>query len=137
VIQKDAHQLIEEIGAIVKTVWNNSENPDGLSKALNDIAVLHWALALWRAELDEQERHMKAELDLDKANIIQKRTDLGDAVNKAEIRATIELGPKRAEYTKVASAVDKTKIMLQANERVMDSVRSRLSLIKSEMKGGV
>lgn len=133
-MNKDASQIIEEIGDIVKGVWSQSENPEGLSKSLNDIAVLNWALALWQSTFEEQERQMKAELDIDKATLMQEYVDSGDAVNKAEIKTTIKLGAKRKEYNKMASGLEKCKVMSRANQSVMDAARSRLSLIKEEIK---
>ena len=133
-MERSASELIDEIGTRVKGIWSHSENPELLSKDLNDIAVLNWGLAKWRTEFDENERQMKAELELDKANGMLRHTNSGEAVNKAEIRMTIELGAKKLEYNKMASNLDKVKTMMNANASVMDAARSRLSLIKAEMQ---
>lgn len=133
-MQKTADQLIEEVSALVKGIWAHSENPELLSKHLNEIAVLNWALAKHRADFTELEQAMKAELDLAKATSIMEYTNAGDAVNKAEIRTTIKLMDKRIAYNRMAANVDKIKVMMQANDRVMDAARSRLSLIKEEIK---
>lgn len=132
---KTAAQLIEEIGNLVRSIWKEKENPEGLSKALNDLAVLNWALAEHQSTFEEQERSMKTEMDLTKANFLQDYTNQGDAVNKAEIKVTIELAAVRREYNKVASALEKVKIIMRANDKVMEAARSRLSLIKQNIEG--
>lgn len=130
---KSAEEIIKSIGELVKDVWAHKESPEDLSTSLNDIAVLNWALSQWQAEFEEQERMMKAELDLNKATIIDSLTGAGDAVNKSEIRATIQLAEKRKEYNRAASGLEKVKITGKATEKVMDSIRSRISLIKQEL----
>lgn len=133
-MNKTAAEIIQAIGDLVRDVWKQKENPEGLSKTLNDIAGYNWALAQWQGELEEEERQMKAELDLEKANLLQKYTNQGDAVNKAEIKVTLETAKMRQDYNKTAAALEKVKITNRANQAVMDAVRSRLSLIKGEIK---
>lgn len=135
-MQKSASEIIEQISGIVKGVWTHSENPELLSKDLNDISVLNWALSQWQADFEEQERTTKAALDLEKANLILQYTNDGDAVNRAEVKVTIETAEMRKEYNKIASALEKMKITARANEKVMDSARTRISLIKGEVKNG-
>ena len=127
---KSAHELIEELGTLVKVIWTQKENPEGLSKSLNDIAGLNWALANWQADLEEQERSMKAALDLEKATLLEQLTEDGTPVNKAEIRVTIKLATMRGEYNKIASGLERIKIMERATAKVMDSARSRLTTVR-------
>jgi hypothetical protein len=132
-MKKDISQIIEEIGEKVKKVWVYSEDPENLSKTLNDISVLNWAMSQYQVQYEEEERALKAELDLSKAKLLEEFTAQGEPVNKAEIKATIQLAQMRKDYNKVASLLERIKITDRANAKVMDSARSRLALIRKEV----
>lgn len=133
-MRKDAAELIADIERLVKGYWSHLDNPELISKDLHEISTLNWALAQWQADYEEQERAMKAELDLSRAKLLEEFTSKGEAVNKAEIKATISLAEMRKDYNKVASLLERIKITDKANSKVMDSARSRIGLIKEQIK---
>lgn len=131
-MHKSADEIIKELADLVRDGWKHKDDPEMLSKALYDISALNWGLGQWQAEFEEAERAMKAELEVEKAQLTKDFVDAGDAVNKAEIKVTIQLSGKRKEYNKAASSLARVKISRESNEKVIDAARSRLSLIKKD-----
>lgn len=133
-MEKTPVDLIKEVETLVKEGWIQKDNPEELSKTLYDISAINWKLGTHLGEYEEQERAMKAELDLDKAKSINELVDQDMSVNKAEIKTTLVLAEKRKMYNRTASDLEKVKIIIKANEKVMDAIRSRLSLIKQDIQ---
>lgn len=130
----DAKDILEQIHQRAQVVWKDKDNPENLSKILVELAGLNWGLGEYLVLADEAERELKTELDYEKAKIVNEITKSGESVAKAEIQATLGTREKRKEYNQVAHGKELYKLRRKDTEKLMDAIRSRLSLIKQEIK---
>lgn len=132
--RKSAEDILKEIRTRTKDLWTKFDSPEELSRLINELAVLSFGLGEWLTIFDDEERNMKTELDLEKATIISELVDKKEPVSKAEVKATVKLGEKRREYNQTVTMVNKLKIARHDVENLIDTGRSRLSLIKQDME---
>ena len=130
----DATDILKQIEAKAREVWANKDNPETLSKLLVDLSVLNWGLGTYQSDADDAERTLKTELDYQRAKIVKQLTGAGESVAKAEVEATLNLKDKRGEYNEVKHGLELFKIKRRDCEKIMDALRSRLSLIKQDIK---
>lgn len=130
----DAKEILEQIHERAQAVWKSKDNPETLSKVLVELAGLNWGLGEYLVLADEAERELKTELDYEKAKILDQLTKSGESVAKAEIQATLSSRDKRREYNAVAHGKELYKLRRKDTEKLMDAIRSRLSLIKEDIK---
>lgn len=127
-------ELLKSIEAKAREVWKHKDDPETLSKLLVDLSVLNWGLGQWLSDADDAERTLKTELDYQRAKIIKTLTGAGDSIAKAEVEATLNLQDKRKEYNEVKHGLELYKLRRKDTEKIMDALRSRLSLIKQDIR---
>lgn len=142
--QLPAEDIIKKIYEQVKQVPGQQDNPEKLTEIGGQLVVLNWALGEWLTKFENEEREAKTELDLEEANLLEEYTNKTDpvtdkpfAVNKAEFKAKIKLGSKRREYNQVVNMVSKCKIHRNDTSKVVEMLRTRVSLIKEAVERGV
>lgn len=130
----DVAKIIKEAGQRVREIWKHKENPEELSRLGVELTALSWAIGEWYADFDNQEREAKTEIDLEHADLVEKYINQDMPVSRAEVKAKVDLGSKRREYNKIMTGVTKTKIARHDIEKCVDMVRTRISLIKEDLR---
>ena len=131
---KDSGEIIKEASTRVKKLWGYKDNPEDLSACIHELAVLNFGLGTWLAEFEDAERVAKTDVDLEHAEIVEKYINQDMPVSRAEVKAKIDLGDKRRDYNQIVKSVQMVKICRHDIETVIDTGRSRLSLIKQDMQ---
>lgn len=133
-VTKDADEIITIISKQVGIAQKAIEDAESLSKAIDTLGTYNWALGQWLAVYEELEDSMKAELEEDKAKIVDELVEADYPVNKAEVKATLKLRDKTKEHRKIKSMVNRLKRCRQSTESKIDTGRSRLARISNDIR---
>lgn len=133
-MNKSPQQIITEIDSILSVIWNSLENPDILSREILKMSVLYAGLGNYLAEAREAERkaeqHYKFLIETTKLDYVA----AGDSATVSESKAKVEAHEAQETYLQSAKRVDMLKLKREDVERILDATRSRLSLIKGDIR---
>lgn len=137
---KSPDQLVSEMDEIIRGMWTHLEDPENLSTDILRLAVLNVGIgnALVEAQdlLNVANTEYKHSFETFKLAAMQDKDENGKKVTAtaAESMATVEM-KEAADYINVLTkALMTLKIKRQDTDSVIDAARSRLSLIKNDIK---
>ena len=131
-----AKDILDQIHERAQTVWKSKDDPETLSRVLVELAGLNWGLGQWLADAEEAERDLKTEYEYHRAKFMNEQTETAGSVAKAEILATLDdnLKEEKKEYNVVKHGLELYKLRRRDTDKLMDAIRSRLSLIKQDIR---
>lgn len=141
-MNKSPDQLIKEIDEIVRGLWSHLEDPETLSRDIAQLSVLNYglgkALALVVGELIDLETDYKHDFEAAKLETMESPREDGKKVSAtaAESVARVQLRELAEEIARLEKAVAAFKIQRSDTEQVIEAARSRLSLIKQDIRNG-
>lgn len=133
-MSKDALTIVSEIDDLLRGVWTHLEDPQNLSLDILKLAVLNGGLGNWLAEAQDTERHEEANYKnmVDKVKLSLVAT--GDSATVAESKAKQLNYSSLQLWLQAQHTVTVLKLKRQDTDQAIDAARSRLSLIKQDMK---
>lgn len=135
--------LVDEVDRLMRLVYSQQSDPEGLSKTLDQLSVrnvglgnlLVEALDLARqAETSYNYEVNKKKLALTKQ--VDPNTSKTHSATVAESMAEVEHHQKKEEWDGLKKSVDTLRIKRADLGQVIDTHRSRLSLIKGDIQRG-
>ena len=134
--RQGAEDIIKNIGKRIREVWQNAENPQELSRIGDELVVLNFALGMWLVDFDNEERTTKTDYELGLLAKQDSYIESGQTVSRSEIKAKLETANAKRLYNQIVSAVSKVKICRQDTAKALEMLRTRISLIKENLKEG-
>lgn len=135
--KKSPTDIIKDIDKLAKDIFGSLENPETLSMTIVELAVLNVGMGNWLADALEAERNLDTELKyLKQKHITEGRKQDGKkAIGALEAEAVVNTKEKQDELLEIQHAVQLYKIKRSDTEKLIDATRSRLSIIKQDIKG--
>lgn len=133
---RPAEDIVADIDTILKEVWQHLEDPENLSKDILKLAVLNGGIGNWLAEAQDLERRVEAAY---KHDVDRKKLDYvkaGDSATVSESKAKLDLAEQMDAWLDAQHQVTVLKLKRQDTDQAIDAARSRLSLIKQDIKQG-
>lgn len=131
---KEPLQLVDEIDDLLREIWEHLENPELLSFDILRLAVKSGGLGthLIEAEfdMDQAESQYKYQVDKRKLELVKQ----GESATVSESTAKVELQEDYSAYLERKKAYKAIKIKREDTDRAIDAVRSRLSLVKTDLR---
>lgn len=133
-VLKPAIEIVNEIDAKSKELYNNLDDSETISKTLFELAILSVGLGNHLIEALDRERQLESSYKYKIDVRVLEGVEAGEAVNKSELKARKELNTHKDNWLEAKRQVDILKIKRADLEKVIDTGRSRLSLIKNDMR---
>lgn len=129
---KAAVDIINEIDEISRKLdLNDAEN---LTKAIVALAQRNVGLGVWLADALEAERGLERDLKIKRTQILMKARKGGQTLGEAEAQAIIDTKDLWDELLEIQKATSLYKIKRQDVQTLIETVRSRNSVIKEDIK---
>ncbi len=133
---KSATQLIDDIESKSKGLYANLDDSEHISKTLFELAILAMGLGNFLIEALDNERMAESTYKSQLDQRVRMGIQEGEAVNKSELKARQESLGEMSKWLKAKRNVDVLKIKRADLDKVIDTGRSRLSLIKNDIRQG-
>ena len=130
---KSATELITDIDEITKSI---KDNPESLSTAVVELAQKNTGLGNWLAQAQEAERALDRDLKIARNRVVVegRKADGKKAVGALEAEALLGTEELWSELVEVQNAVGLYKIKRNDVQTLIDSLRSRLAVIRNDMR---
>lgn len=131
---KTAVQLIDNIETKSKGLYANMDDSETISRTLFELAILSMGLGNHLIEAQDAERVAETlyKHNLDEAVAEALKSEM--PFNKSELDAKRRLHNEKVEWNEAKRNVDVLKIKRADLDKVIDTGRSRLSLIKEDLR---
>jgi Mg/Co/Ni transporter MgtE len=129
---KSATQLVDEIESKSKSLYLNLDDSETISKTLFELAVLSMGLGNHLIEAQDADRVAETLYKHNMDEAIALNSDM--PFNKAELEAKRQLHSEKVRWNEAKRQVDVLKIKRGDLDKVIDTGRSRLSLIKGDIR---
>jgi hypothetical protein len=139
-MDKPIDELVAEIDTLIEAQWQHQSDPENLSIALHKLEVKIGMLSphVAQAEYDVNTAKADYEVDFDKLKLeyMKEKDEKGKAVSAtvAESRARIDMADDMLELYAIKKAHTLLKLKREDTQRIVDAARSRLSLIKQDLR---
>lgn len=138
---KSAADIVAEIDDVLRDIWKHMEDPENLSRDILKLSVLNGGLGNWLAEAQDLERRMEAAYkhDVDARMLNIRETEKNEkghppAIDYAKAKATIEKAEQLDAWLDGQHQVTVLRLKRQDTDQAIDAARSRLSLIKQDIR---
>lgn len=131
---KSALDLVNDIDEKAKALYKSLDSPEDISKILFEMAILSVGLGNHLIEALDSERQLESGYKASLDKHVRVGIEEGDAVNKAELKARHLSKDEKLKWLESKRQVDILKIKRADLEKVIDTGRSRLSLIKNDIR---
>lgn len=142
-VRKDAQELLTEIDRVIadcyRAVKTEADEPQTLSKALVEIPILLNGFGYWVAEADADVADSKDTRDhhLDTAVLHYMKTrETSKTEAESAMRITEDYRVKQLKYLEAERVAKRMKKKWDSLDKTFDGIRSRLSVVKSELERG-
>lgn len=133
-MNRTPEEIIQDVDDLVRAVWTDWENPEKLSEDLMKLAVLYTPIGNLLAEARDDERREEADykyrVEVDKLDHIAE----GDTATKAESKAKVQHREQQKIVFTLTRQSEALKFKREDVEKLIDAARSRLSLIKGDLR---
>lgn len=133
-MNKTPQEIVSDADDQIREIWRSVDDPETLSQAILRLSVLNAGIGnfLHEAMLEESaaERHYKFMLDKQKLALV----DEGKSATVAESMAKIAYNDTLKNWHEKTHAVNILKLKRNDVDRIIDAARSRLSLIKLDIR---
>lgn len=131
---KTASSIVTEIDDLLRDIWKHISDPENLSTDILKLAVLNGGLGNWLAEAQDIER--KAEVDY-KHRVDEYKLGFvkdGDSATVAETKAKLAHHDVMQDWLTAQHNATVLKLKRHDTDSAIDAARSRLSLIKGDIR---
>lgn len=129
---KSAKELIEAIDTTSRSL--KLDDPEAISKDVVALSQYNMGLGNWLADAMEAERGLDRDLKLARQKIILDLRKTKTAVAEAEAKALMQTEDEWNQLLEVQNAVQLYKIKRIDTQMLVDTIRSRLSVIKEDLR---
>lgn len=134
---KTAVQLIDDIETKSKGLYASMDDSETISRTLFELAILSMGLGNHLIEALDEERKLDSLYKFSIDNTTMKFVQDSQPVNKAELMSRESNYHLKKDWLKAKRNVDVLKIKRADLDKVIDTGRSRLSLIKNDIRKDV
>lgn len=136
-MMKEVATIVSEIDDVLRDIWRHFDDPENLSRDILKLAVLNGGLGNGLADAFDNERRAeivyKHAVDKLKLQLVEK----GDSATVAESKAKVEETNKLSVWLEDQHRLTVLKLKRQDTDSAIDAARSRLSLIKQDLRNQV
>jgi hypothetical protein len=132
--EKDVATIVQEIDDVLRDIWKHFHNPENLSTDILKLAVLNGGLGNGLAEAFDAERRAEASYKHSVDKLKLENVTKGDSATVAESKAKQEMFVDQIKWIEKQHQLTVLKLKRQDTDSAIDAARSRLSLIKQDMK---
>ena len=129
---KGATELIKEIDDIARGL--NLDDAENLTKSIVALAQRNFGLGNWLADALEAERALERDLKIKRTQLLMQKRKGGQTLGEAEAQAVVETKDIWDELLEVQKASSLYKIKRMDTQTLIDTIRSRNSVIKEDLK---
>lgn len=136
----DRDQIISKIEKLSNQMFSNLESPEILSVGIIQLATYNSALGNYLVEANDLERQAETQYKYEYQKAFDKHRkpdSQGKKISEGDAKALAFRETKELldEHNTTQHMVDIIQIKRRDTEKLIDTIRSRLSFIKGEMKG--
>lgn len=132
--RKPLESIITDIDNLLRDFWKHIKDPENLSQDILKLSVLNGGLGNYLAEAHETERQAEATYKYEVDKLKLELVKAGDSATVAESKAKIERFDLQAEWLVAQHNLTVLKLKRQDTDSAIDAARSRLSLIKNDIR---
>lgn len=129
---KSATDLITEIDDIARGL--DLDDAENLTKSIVALAQRNFGLGNWLADALEAERGLERDLKIKRTQVLMKARKGGQTLGEAEAQSVTDTKDLWDELLEVQKATSLYKIKRQDTQTLIDTIRSRNSVIKEDIK---
>lgn len=132
-----ASDPIAQVAKLTTDIRQSKADPETLSLALVELALLHETLGTMLAEALEAERSLEMQLKFEKQRDILALRKAGEVtLVEAEAEAVTRAKPLADEWLEAKKSADLFRIKRDDIQKIIDAGRSRLTTIREDIQNG-